>query len=161
MIGAQNEWRAVENAKDYLPGDIAVFNTYIEDRDDRHMIALVRVDRTEGDMIVGETIGTVESGAPGAKGATGAQRTRRPERGNRRSGVAGKTGNPGSKRRSRRGRPTGKTRHPGTTGTSRTCRKRRHCGGVNKELPGIPLYCLEIFGWPIDPVWVHDCYSGQ
>lgn len=97
MIGAQNEWRAVENAKDYLPGDIAVFNTYIEDRDDRHMIALVRVDRTEGDMIVGETIGTVESGAPGAKGATGAQGPAGPKGETGAAGSQGKQGIQGPK----------------------------------------------------------------
>lgn len=83
MIGAQNEWRAVENAKDYIPGDIAVFNVYIEDKDDRHMIALAKVDRIDGDMIVGETIGAIESGAPGATGPQGKQ------------GIQGPKGDPG------------------------------------------------------------------
>ena len=98
-IGGQNEWRTVENAEDYLPGDIAVFNVYIEDKDDRHMIVLVKVDRIEGDMIAGETIGAVESGAPGAtgaKGATGAQGPAGPKGENGAQGPAGPKGDPGA-----------------------------------------------------------------
>ena len=98
-IGGQNEWRTVENAEDYLPGDIAVFNVYIEDKDDRHMIVLVKVDRIEGDMIAGETIGAVESGAPGATGATGAtgaQGPAGPKGENGAQGPAGPKGDPGA-----------------------------------------------------------------
>lgn len=98
-IGGQNEWHTVENAKDYLPGDIAVFNVYIEDKDDRHMIVLVKVDRIEGDMIAGETIGAVESGAPGAtgaKGATGAQGPAGPKGENGAQGPVGPKGDPGA-----------------------------------------------------------------